>query len=501
MKTTVCMIAMIASAAGIANCESPAEGDGIDPGIITPSVPFNDYFYNPMKTNRNLGDPWLMLHTDGMYYYCGGAINIFSTPTISGLLGYDAIAVRKKNVLVDIAPPHLREIWAPEVHHYNGRWYVFFTATHGPHGSLERRHNRRSYVLRSYTNDAFGEWEYMGQLDLPEGQWAIDPTLFEHEGRLFTIWSGWRDPVTDGPGYQRLYITELEPGDPSKVKAGAPRVEISAPTLSWETQGGSINEGPAVVKSPAGSVFCIYSASQSAQNNYKLGYLKLIGDDPLQASHWQKHPTPLFEAVPSNDVYAPGHNSVTMSLDGTEYWVIYHAAKASGAGWDRNARAQRLYWGEDNDTPFMGRPDPLHQVQPNPSGEIVDRMLFEVEDMILSNTSTINIPAVNARHGRVARAERLLTVNSSVTMNVLIDKPGIYAVMIRHANTASEQQFFRLHMNGDTNFAMFRASRSGQSFTMDAIAVTLFRGLNTLRFSSEAVLDVDCVILEWLDHP
>jgi len=507
MKIIFFMIGLISSAFLLTSCKNMADEENeIDLSLITPSVPFNDGFYNPIKTNRNLGDPWLMQHTDGLYYYSGGAINIFSTPTISGLMGYDAIGSRKKNVLVDIAPPHLREIWAPEVHHYNGRWYVFFTATHGGvNGSRERRENRRSYVLRSYSDDAFGEWEYMGQMDLPEGQWAIDPTIFEHKGKLYCIWSGWIDPSQGvGVHWQRLYITELEEGDPTKVKPGAKRVEISNPYHSWESQGANtwLNEGPCVVTSPAGSIFCIYSANSSTSNNYRLGYIKLTGDDPMDASNWVKNSTPLLEFSTANEVYGVGHNSIVMSPDKTEYWVIFHAAKASGAGWDRSARAQRLFWGANGDTPTMGSPsrapDPTYLLQPIPSGEKPpNRLLFEAEDMILENASIVDIPATN---GRGAKAVRLGSFNSSITMNVLVENGGYYAVQLRHTNSSGSEQEFRVHVNGSDNFSIFRASRGGNTFVMDAIAVILLKGMNTLKFSANTNMDVDCVIMERLDH-
>lgn len=505
MRITL-IIAVTASVVLLTSCKNVDEGDGgIDLSIITPSVPFNEGFYNPIKTNRNLGDPWLMQHTDGLYYYSGGAINIFSTPSISGLMGYDAIGARKKNVYADLAPADLREVWAPEVHHYNGRWYVFFTATHGGiNGSRERRENRRSYVLRSLSEDAFGEWEFRGMLDLPEGQWAIDATFFEHNGKLYTIWSGWINE-TEGVGVhrQRLYITELEDGDPSRVKAGAKRVELSNPTNGWELNGNPINEGPCVVKSPKGSVFCIFSGSLSTGNNYRLGYLKLTGDDPMNPNDWYKHPSPIFEMNATYDVFGPGHCSVTMSPDKTEYWVIYHAAKANGAGWDRSARAQRLFWGADGDTPAMEKtwPDPLYQLQPIPSGETAPRRrLFEAEDMILDNANVRDIPAENARNGRPAKAVRLYPPNSSITMNVLIEDGGYYAVQLRHNNSGNAEQEFYLHVNGSPYFSVFRGSRGGASFTMDAIAVVLLKGLNTLNFSANTSMDVDCVILERLDH-
>jgi len=518
MRIAFFIIAALASVVVSAGCENNAEGEEkLDLSVLTPSYPFNSGFYNPIKTNKNLGDPWMMRHTDGLYYYSGGAINIFSSPTISGFIGYDAIGARKKNVLADIAPPDMREIWAPEVHHYNGRWYVFFTATHGGvNGSRERRENRRSYVLRSLSDDAFGEWEFRGQLDLPEGQWAIDPTFLEHKGKLYCIWSGWKDP-TEGIGVhrQRLYITELEDGDPSKVKAGSRRVEIANPTLDWEIHGNPVNEGPCIVKSPKGTVFCIYSASLSTTNNYRLGYLKLVGDDPMDPSNWWKNPNAIFEQNSTYDVYGPGHNSVVTSPDGTEYWMIFHTAKQNNAGWDRHARAQRLYWeGEDENTPSMKAgatgvtyPDPLYQMQPIPSGEPApSRLLFEAEDMVLDNTTLINLPAAHARNGRPARAVKLNTPSSSITMGVIIEEGGYYSVQLRHSNYTNVEQEFHLYLNGSPYFAIFRGSRSGASasstFTMDAAAVILLKGLNTLKFTASTGMDVDCVILERMDrHP
>jgi GH43 family beta-xylosidase len=43
------------------------------------------------------------------------------------------------------------------------------------------------------------------------------------------------------------------------------------------------------------------------------------------------------------------------SPDGTEDWIIYHAAKHSGAGWDRNLRAQKFTWQADG-SPDFGTP-------------------------------------------------------------------------------------------------------------------------------------------------
>jgi hypothetical protein len=148
---------------------------------------------------------------------------------------------------------------------------------------------------------------------------------------------------------------------------------------------------------------------------------------------------------------------------------------------------------------YPGRtPDPLSTVQPLPSGEKPKkRLLFEAENLILDNA--VVEPVANARNGT---AVRLNTTNSSITMKVLIEEAGYYAVQVRHSNSNSAEREFRVYVNNSPYFSIFRGSRGGSSFTMDAVAVVLLKGMNTLKFSSDSNMDVDCVILERLDqHP
>ena len=89
-------------------------------------------------------------------------------------------------------------------------------------------------------------------------------------------------------------------------------VLISEPTLSWETEGNPVNEGPGTPFATfvllrlistslaalyhGGRTWLFYSAS-FCWSNYKLGRLELIGSDPLNPSSWQKYPNPVFTAA------------------------------------------------------------------------------------------------------------------------------------------------------------------------------------------------------------
>jgi hypothetical protein len=57
------------------------------------------------------------------------------------------------------------------------------------------------------------------------------------------------------------------------------------------------------------------------------------------------------------------------SPDGKENWMVYHAAKHPGAGWNRDVRIQRFGWNADG-SPNFGTPVPPGLALPVPSGEI-----------------------------------------------------------------------------------------------------------------------------------
>jgi GH43 family beta-xylosidase len=70
----------------------------------------------------------------------------------------------------------------------------------------------------------------------------------------------------------------------------------------------------------------------------------------LEPSAWQKHPEPVFAKTEA--IFGPGHCSFVR--DGKQDWIVYHAARHAGSGWDRVIRAQPFTW--KGDTPELGKP-------------------------------------------------------------------------------------------------------------------------------------------------
>lgn len=82
---------------------------------------------NPIVSQR--ADPWLMKHTDNRYYFTGSVpeydrIIVRSASSISGL-GSAAETVVWKRPASGTMGGH---IWAPELHHFDGKWHIYFAA-------------------------------------------------------------------------------------------------------------------------------------------------------------------------------------------------------------------------------------------------------------------------------------------------------------------------------------------------------------------------------------
>ncbi|MGH9224524.1 MAG: glycoside hydrolase family 43 protein [Acidimicrobiales bacterium] len=228
---------------------------------------------------------------------------------------------------------HARQLWAPELHHLDGRWYVYYSASNG------RSANHRVYAL--VADDPLGPYREVGRVADPSHDvWAIDLTVFTHEGRLYSVWSGWDGPDDGFP--QNLYIAPMS--DPTTISGE--RRGISRPQHDWEIGVAPINEGPEVIRNPStGQLFILYAADASWTQAYKTGLLEWTGGDVLDPTSWRKWPRPFFTGG--------GHASVVDTPAGP--YFIYHRKLSGDPGWaDREIRWAPLGW-DDEGRPVVHR--------------------------------------------------------------------------------------------------------------------------------------------------
>ena len=333
--------------AGFSSCEKkPGNGP-------LPPVPDNS-FMNPILDGGP--DPWLVKQGNTYYYThtLGNRIAIWKTAKVTELR-------RAPSQTIWTPPasgPGSKNLWAPEIHFINNKWYAYYAADDGAN------ENHRMYVLENASADPLtGTWVSKGKITDPTDRWAIDGTVFEHNSQLYFMWSGWEGTVNER---QNIYIAKMS--NPWTMEG--PRVLLSSPTLSWEQVGDpDVNEGPQFLKGPTGRVFVVYSASGCWTDDYSLGLLSLKnGGDPLNPADWTKSPTPVFTKTAT--AYGPGHNSFFKSVDGTEDWIMYHANAQSGQGCGdkRSPRMQKFTWNADG-TPSFGTPVAINTPIGKPAGE------------------------------------------------------------------------------------------------------------------------------------
>ena len=310
-------------------------------------------FDNPLLRQR--ADPHVFLHTDGLYYFTATVpeydrIEIRRTRDLNLLETAETKVIWRKHD----SGPLSKHIWAPEIHHIDGKWYVYFTAS-----SVDAIWEIRPQVLVNEAADPFtGEFRETGQLKTGWESFSLDGTTFLHQGKRYFAWTQRGRTPEEGKG-TNIYLARMK----SPLEVDTSRVALlSKPEFEWEKRKYEVNEGPAVLIRN-GRIFMTFSAS-ATNSNYCVGLLTASADsDLLDPASWKKTPAPVFATSEKNGVFGPGHNSYTTTRDGKTDLFVYHARdyrEIVGNELDdpnRHTRAQVLAWNADG-TPNFGEPVP-----------------------------------------------------------------------------------------------------------------------------------------------
>lgn len=295
-------------------------------------------------------DPHIFRHSDGYYYFAA------SVPE------YDRIEIRRARTLGELATatPAVvwrkhesgllsANIWAPEIHYIEGKWYIYFAAARTAETN-EGLFDHRMFALEcDAVNPLEGEWKEKGQIRSAWESFSLDGTTFEHRGTRYYVWAQ-KDPSI--AGNSNLYISEMS--DPWTLTGK--QTMLTIPEFDWEIVGFKVNEGAAFLRKDD-RVFLSYSAS-ATDFNYCIGLLEADADaDLLDASSWRKSTEPALTTDDSFGMYGPGHNSFTVTEDGSNAVFVFHARTYKDIVGDplydpnRHTFAAELQWTAD------GRPD------------------------------------------------------------------------------------------------------------------------------------------------
>ncbi|BAC68754.1 putative hydrolase, secreted [Streptomyces avermitilis MA-4680 = NBRC 14893] len=315
-------------------------------------------YTNPVKAQKG-ADPWLEYYNGNYYLVTTSFTNELTmrkSPTLAGLATAPSVQIWS-----DTTSGRNANFWAPEIHFFNGKWYLYYSGAQSGAACCD---TQRTHVLESAGADPMGPYTYKNSLtgsNLNPGGWLIDASVLQYNSKLYLVGSGSINGST-----QSLVIAPMS--NPYTLSSSSFTV-ISSPTLSWETSGAPVNEGPEPLYHD-GRTFLTFSASYCQTADYKLGQLELTGGDPLSPASWTKKQNPVFQRDDAAGVYGPGHNGFFTSPDGTENWIVYHAnsSASGGCGNGRTTRAQKFTWNADG-TPNFGTPVATGTTLAGPSGE------------------------------------------------------------------------------------------------------------------------------------
>ena len=315
-------------------------------------------FTNPLLDSG--ADPWV-IWWKGYYYQMnstGENLTLRKTADITDLRH----AEQKVVWTPEPGHPWSYELWAPELHRWGNKWYIYFAAD----GGINATH--RIYVVENPSDDPIeGSWTLKGKIGDSSDKWAIDATTFEMHGQHYLAWSGWKG---NEDGEQDIFIAHMS--NPWTIDS--PRTLISAPTLDWEKHGDlpgrhvNVNEGPEFL-THGKKMYIVFSASGCWTDFYALGAVEASTEaNPLDASSWRKVAQPLLSTDARAQAFGTGHNGFFKSPDGKDDWIIFHANPAAGEGCEdhRSPRIQRFSW-DDEDRPIFGKPAPLSEPLAKPA--------------------------------------------------------------------------------------------------------------------------------------
>lgn len=266
---------------------------------------------NPLVAQR--ADPQITRHGEWVYLMATApaydVIELRRARSIAGLATAEPKVVWRKHDSGVMS----RNIWAPELHVIDGRWFIYFSA-----GEAGKPWNIRLWVLENAGADPMqGEWTERGQVRTAWDTFTLDATVFEHRGRRYMAWAqtdpGKKNHSTD------IFISRMK----SPTELAGPQVRLTQPEYAWEKVRHIVNEAPAVLVHGR-RVFVSYSAAGTGAE-YCLGLVWADADaDLLDPRSWRKSPGPVFSSSPENSQYGPGHNSFLVEPDGTVL-NVFHA--------------------------------------------------------------------------------------------------------------------------------------------------------------------------------
>lgn len=212
----------------------------------------------------------------------------------------------------------IKGIWAPEMHFYKGKYYLFLTFDTDEKLSEQWRDwlprvKRASQILVG--DSPLGPFKpFQNRPTLPPDMMTLDGTLWEEDGVPYMIFAHEWVQITDGTIEFVKLKNDLSAidGEPKRLFQGsdAPWARKSPEWGSWVT------DGPYLYKSKSGKLFMIWSSF--SHTGYTTGVA--VSDSGKLAGPWKQRIEPLYSAD-------GGHGMLFKTFEGKLMLVLHSPNK------------------------------------------------------------------------------------------------------------------------------------------------------------------------------
>jgi GH43 family beta-xylosidase len=212
-----------------------------------------------------------------------------------------------------------RGIWAPEMHAYNGKFYLFLTFD-SSHEFPEQWRDWRPRVKRAsqvlVSDSPMGPFvPFANKPTLPEDMMTLDGTLFVEDGVPYMVFCHEWVQIKDGTVDYIQLTPDLSAtvGDPTRLFHGS-----DAPWSKRSDQYGChVTDGPWFHRTKSGKLLMLWSSFTA--NGYAIGIA--TSDSGKLAGPWQQSPTPLYDSD-------GGHPMLFRRFDG-QLMLAFHSPNDS----------------------------------------------------------------------------------------------------------------------------------------------------------------------------
>lgn len=279
----------------------------------------------------NIRDPFIMpVQEEGLYYMYATSSVRHGEEVYGGVVAYTSPDLKtwSEPVRVFEVPEDnflTERVWAPEVHKYNGRYYLFATLNSdiewkGGKEGFPPYYHRATQIFHSDTPDGpFLAFDNR-QPHTPMGQMCLDGTLWVEDGTPYMIYCHEWVEVVDG----EMCLVELEK-DLSKP-VGQPVRLFCASAAEWSTGSPTdpdgtmtyVTDGCFLYRTKEGRLLMIWSSFKDG--SYAIG----IAESATGKVHgpWRQQNNLLFEAH-------GGHGMIFRTFEGT-LCLVFHAPNSPG---------------------------------------------------------------------------------------------------------------------------------------------------------------------------